>query len=95
MDKALCVLTMLLCCLGGVHRFYESRRRIFNDSRPDRQERVKLNLSLKKKRGYQKRVCNKVLDGLMRFINFHPLSCSKGGKMSRVREGEEDVGTTK
>ena len=44
--------------LGGVHHFYESRRRMFNDSRPDRQERVKLNQSLKKKRGYQKRVCN-------------------------------------
>jgi len=54
--KLLC--TLLLCiCLGGAHRCYESRRRVYNDSRPERREQVQKNLKVKKRKSYQTGVC--------------------------------------
>ena len=43
--------------LGAVYRYYESRRRIYNDTKPERQEQVAKNKSalqkyLRKKRVY-------------------------------------------
>ena len=42
---------------GAVHRYYESRRRIFNDSLPSRANQVAKNKLISKKKGYRRRVC--------------------------------------
>lgn len=41
----------------AVHRFYESRRRIFNDGKPERKESAEKSKRSSKKRERRKRVC--------------------------------------
>ena len=50
--------------LGAVHRFYESRRILFNDAKPSRQQQVLKNSLLIKMKGYQKRIC-------MNYFNYY------------------------
>ena len=42
--------------LGAVHRYYESRRRLFNDSKLERRDQVLRNAITTRRRGFQKRV---------------------------------------
>ena len=45
-----------LLFLASIHRYYESRRRIYNDSLPHKIEKVAENKRKAKKKGYQDRV---------------------------------------
>ena len=46
----------VLLLIGAVHRYYESRRRLFNDSQPNRVPIVERNKKNAKKKAFQKRV---------------------------------------
>lgn len=75
----LCIWATLVYCLDSVHHYYESRRRTFNDNRPEHKERVKLNESLKKKR-FSETGMQLGIVWLTVFVNFHLLSCIKDGE---------------
>ena len=46
---------------GAVHHYYESRRRIFNNSLPSRANQVAKNKLISKKKGYRRRPGKKFL----------------------------------
>ena len=48
----------LYSLIGAIHRYYESRRRGYNDSLPNRKTTVEQNKRNSQKTGFQKRVSN-------------------------------------
>ena len=44
--------------VGAVHRFYESRRRLFNDQQPDRMEAANRTKKNSKRTALRKQVCS-------------------------------------
>ena len=88
---ALDVCTLLLCiCVGGAHRCYESRRRVYNDSRPERREQVQKNLKMKKRKSYQTGVC--LIHYLAEFFSFPSLAVQKKREVYRDGQRRENVG---
>ena len=49
------------CTVEAVHRFYESRRRLFNDDQPSRRDKAEELKKKCKKIGYQKKVINNII----------------------------------
>ena len=43
--------------IEAVHRYYESRRRIFNDDKPERKEKAMKSKKDSRKKGRRKKVC--------------------------------------
>jgi len=56
---AIYMLIIIFCVLpvGAIYRYWESRRRIHNDSQPDRAIAVEQNKKNSKRKLYQSRVC--------------------------------------
>ena len=48
----------MFSAVGAIHRYYESRRRVHNDSQPHRREAVAKNKEKAKRKGYRTRVCS-------------------------------------
>ena len=55
-------LCMCLCYVGAVHRYYESRRRLYNDSKPNRVDRARKYKHVSKKKETRKWVKNNDYD---------------------------------
>ena len=47
----------MLHIIGAIHRYYESRRRLFNDEQPNRREAARETKSKSRKTAFQKQVC--------------------------------------
>ena len=64
------------CFLVAIHRYYESRRRIYNDTKPHRQAKVSENKQKAKRKGYQTRVMIDCTAYILMLIEFEFVLCA-------------------
>lgn len=77
-----------LCLTGSIHRHYESRRRLFNDSQPNRQGKALQTKLNSRRNASQKKVCNSHFSvkvwNLFSFVEMYE-------KRKKFLKGEEEI----